>query len=414
MDKIRTFSAKALCALLGLVICAAALVLPARAETYRTVLIDELDFLTDEEEREIYETMQQTAQNARCNLLICIGENIAADSERKYTEMLLDVNFGADSSSAAMFLATNTEHNYDDWVCGSGKCDKSIGEKSDEVLTAVYKGLDSGGWKGAAFAYCAKVEELMTGSSEEYTAPEFRAQLTDYQGILSAEQISALTVIMEQTANDIGCNVGVVITDDLGGKSDRKYADDFLGESFGFGANAIVLLFNNDRSDMSYIDWISTCGDAQEMYNHNVDIIFDRVYDALGKDDYFSAIGAFCDALGTYKDSASDDYVYDPVGDTSLFDKLFMAAGTTLFSVIVTIVIVSIVTAGYKRKKAVSTAVYLAPQHTRITHRSDVYLREFTTCVSSSSSGHGGGHSGGGGHHSSSHSSHGGGGGRRR
>lgn len=414
MDKIRTFSAKALCALLGLVICAAALVLPARAETYRIVLIDELDFLTDEEEREIYETMQQTAQNARCNLLICIGENIAADSEREYTEMLLDVNFGSDSSSAAIFLATNTEHNYDDWVCGSGKCDKSVGAKRDEVLTAVYKGLDSGGWKGAALAYCAKVEELMTGSSEEYTAPAFRAQLTDYQDILSAEQISALTVIMEQTANNIGCNVGVVITDNLGGKSDRRYADDFRDDSFGTYSNSVVFLFNNDRTNMEYADWISVFGRAQEIYESKIDDIFDYVYDAFGENDYFSAIGAFCDSLNTYQGNSSDNYVYDPVVDTTLFDKLIMAVVPTVFSVIATIVIVGIITGGYKRKKTVSAAVYLAPQHTRITHRSDVYLREFTTCVSSSSSGHssGGHHSGGGGHHSSRRS--GGGRGRRR
>ena len=75
-----------------------------------------------------------------------------------------------------------------------------------------------------------------------------------------------------------------------------------------------------------------------------------------------------------------------------------------------------ILSSGYKRKKPLSAAVYFDKQRTRVTHKSDVFLRQSTMCINTSSSSHrsGGHHSGGGGHHSSSHSSHGGGGGRRR
>ena len=322
----------------------------------------------------------------------------------------------------ALFLATNTQHDYDDSLSASGKCSKPVGEKSSTVLNAVYSGLDSSGWKGASLAYCDKVEELMTGAAAEADTA-YTARLSDLQGVLSESDKASLTAAMEQTANEIGCNVGVVITDDLGGKSDRGYADDFLDESFGFGANAVVLLFNNDRSNMNYVDWISTCGAAQDMFNTRTDSIFDRVYDVLGDDNYYGAINAFCGALSDYSKStagsSSGHYTFEYHSSDRSDDRsiISMFVAPTVFAALATLVIMSILSSGYKRKKPLSAAVYFDKQRTRVTHKSDVFLRQSTMCINtSSSSSHrsGGHHSGGGGHHSSSHSSHGGGGGRRR
>lgn len=411
---------KALCAAAAAAVCAAALMLPVRAEGFTAVLLDKADFLTEEDERQVYESMQQAAQNAGCNLLLEIGEDISGGSERAHAEGLLDSAFGRESDSVALFLAANTEHDYDDWLSASGKCGKLVGDKSAEVLTAVYSGLDSGGWKGAALSFCAKTQELMTGAAAaEENA--FTARLADLQGVLSQGDRSELISIMEQTAADIGCNVGVVITDYLGGKSDSGYADDFLDESFGFGANAVVLLFNNDRSNMSYTDWISTCGHAQEKFNSRTDDIFDRVYNALGEDNYYSAINAFCGALSRYGGAHGGvDFKYDSAHDSVRdYEVNCISAGfsPTVVALLITIAITRCLSMGYKKKKPVNAAVYCDAQRTRITHRSDVFVRQFTTRVSTSSSGggrSGGHHSGGGGHHSRSHSSHGGGGGRRR
>lgn len=418
MHKLVALTKRALCAALCLMICAAALALPVSADTYTALLIDEIGFLTTVETQEVYERMQQTAQNAQCNIILNIGENINADNERAHTEKLIDANFGRESDTVALFLATNTQHDYDDSLSASGKCSKPVGEKSSTVLNAVYSGLDSSGWKGASLAYCDKVEELMTGAAAEADTA-YTARLSDLQGVLSESDRASLTAAMEQTANEIGCNVGVVITDDLGGKSDRGYADDFLDESFGFGSNAVVLLFNNDRSNMNYVDWISTCGAAQDMFNTRTDSIFDRVYDVLGDDNYYGAINAFCGALSDYSKSAAGSssghytFEYHTSDDRSIIS---MFVSPTVFAVLVTLVIMCILSSGYKRKKPLSAAVYFDKQRTRVTHKSDVFLRQSTMCINTSSSSHrsGGHHSGGGGHHSSSHSSHGGGGGRRR
>lgn len=422
MHKLVALTKRALCAALCFLICAAALALPVSAEEYTALLIDEIGFLTTIETQEVYERMQQTAQNAQCNIILNIGENINADNERAHTEKLIDANFGRESDTVALFLATNTQHDYDDSLSASGKCSKPVGEKSSTVLNAVYSGLDSSGWKGASLAYCDKVEELMTGAAAEADTA-YTARLSDLQGVLSESDKASLTAAMEQTANEIGCNVGVVITDDLGGKSDRGYADDFLDESFGFGANAVVLLFNNDRSNMNYVDWISTCGAAQDMFNSRTDSIFDRVYDVLGDDNYYGAINAFCGALSDYSKStagsSSGHYTFEYHSSDHSDDRsiISMFVAPTVFAVLATLVIMGILSSGYKRKKPLSAAVYFDKQRTRVTHKSDVFLRQSTTCINtSSSSSHrsGGHHSGGGGHHSSSHSSHGGGGGRRR
>ena len=420
MDKMITLTKRALCAALGLMIFAA-LALPARAEAYTALLIDEIGFLTTVETQEVYERMQEAAQNAQCNIILNIGENLTADTERAHTEKLIDTGFGADSDSVALFLATNTQHDYDDWLSASGRCGGLVGENSREILTAVYGGLDSGGWKGAALAYCDKVEELMTGASSAAESA-YTARLSDLQGVLSENDRESLTETMRQTANDIGCNVGVVITDDLGGKSDKDYADDYRDNSFGVYAHSVVFLFNNDKSNMEYADWISLFGRGQEMYEKHINDIYSQVYNVLGEDNYYGAINAFCGALTRYGEGANGgyDYAYDSVSDGQDVDVSFVTEvfGPTVFALFVSIMIMKCISMGYKRKKPVSAAVYCDAQRTRITCRSDVFLRQFTTRISTSSrhsSGHhssGGHHSGGGGHHSSRRS--GGGRGRRR
>lgn len=423
MDKLITLTKRALCAALGLMIFAA-LALPARAEAYTALLIDEIGFLTTVETQEVYERMQEAAQNAQCNIILNIGENLTADTERAHTEKLIDTGFGAESDSVALFLATNTQHDYDDWLSASGRCGGLVGENSREVLTAVYGGLDSGGWKGAALAYCDKVEELMTGGSSAAES-SYTARLSDLQGVLSESDRESLTETMRQTANDIGCNVGVVITDDLGGKSDQGYADDFRDNSFGVYAHSAVFLFNNDRTNMEYADWISVFGRGQEMYENHINDIYKRVYDILGDDNYYGAINAFCEALNDYSKNTSGGsaghytFEYHSSDHANDHNIISMFVAPTVFAVLITLVIMCFLSAGYKRKKPVSAAVYCDAQRTRITGRSDVFLRQFTTCISTSShhsSGHhssvGGHHSGGGGHHSSRRS--GGGRGRRR
>lgn len=404
-----------LCAFLMVIVFVAA-ALPANAAAqYDALVFDSVNFLTSDEKRDIIEHMEQTAEIAQCNLMIIISDSTAGKTEREYTESMLDSTFGSRSDSVVLFLAANLNADHNDWVAASGKCEKTIGKNTDKLLTKVYEELNKGGWHGAGLGFCAGVEELITGETQ-IEESKYEACLSDLEGVLFSLEKSSLLELMQQTADKIQCSVGVVITDNLLGKSDSQYADDFLNDSFGFGANAVVLLLNNDKSNMNYGDWISTCGRGQDLYNSCTDAIFDEIYALMGENDYNGAIKGFCESLQKYSNgySSSNFTAYKPVSE-EMSISISTIVTATVVSFLITFVIVKAFTSVYKQKKPVSAAVYLETGRTNINHRVDHFIREYTTKTTSSSGGRSGGHhSGGGGHHSSSHSSHGGGGGRRR
>lgn len=243
-----------------------------------------------------------------------------------------------------------------------------------------------------------------------------RAVLADYDDSLTTSQESELLELMRQTANKIECNVGVVITDNLNGKTDNRYADDFLDDSFGRESSSIVLLLLNTNGNpeyKNYGDWISTSGRARDYYDRKIDDVFDAVYDGLDSGGFGKAVEGYCDYLSEH-DSATFDLHFD----SDYVISFFLAV---VIGIVVAILIVKGITRTYKLKKPISASAYLDDSRTSIIRREDVFVREFTTSHRMSSSSHGGhgggshssgGHGGGGGSHSSG--GHGGGGGHHR
>ena len=257
-----------------------------------------------------------------------------------------------------------------------------------------------------------------------YAEDSPRARLSDYDDVLTDEEEAKLAVKLLATAKSTGCNIGIVITSDLGGKSDKKYADDFLDAVFGEYSDSIVLLYNNDRSSMSYGDWISVTGQAWDMYGDRTDTLFDAVYYGFGDDDnYYSSIESFCSSLIALQRTGSyggTGYGYG--GSDVLTDD--MRSGLAYIVIPCVVGLVAAIAAakaassGYKKKAPISAAAYLDSSRTRFVERRDDYVNEYTTHVRISSGDHHGGggggfrggHGGGGGHRGG----HGGGGGRRR
>lgn len=406
----------------AIMVCSAFCGLTVRAESYTALLGDEVDFLTADEEQELYAQMTAAAEKSKCNIALIIADSTSGKTEREFTEKILDDSFGINSDSVVLFLAANLKSDHDDWVSCSGKCDKLIGEHSDKLLDAVYGGLESGGWFGAGAAYVSAVSQMLVeGESSTEVAPAFSAVLVDLDYVIDDSKETELLSIMYDTANSIQCNIGVIITDNQGGKSSKQFADDFLDSTFGFGSSSIVLLYSNDKSSESYVDYISTCGRGTDVYDRQIDRIFDEVYDGLGTDNYYRSIIYFCTYLASHKSSADFNTPYAPVDDyDSSFDTFWAVISfflpMALIAAVISITVTTMVSRGYKKKAPISAAQYLDNSLTRFSVKNDIFVREFTTHYtrSSGSSGGGGHHSGGGGHHSSSHSSHGGGGGRHR
>lgn len=242
-----------------------------------------------------------------------------------------------------------------------------------------------------------------------------RGVLVDLDECLTDSEEEKLLGIMNETAQKISCNIGIVITRDLNGMSDSQYAKNFGNTNFGSGSSYAVFLFLNKHDNpaySSYQDILELNGRGHDYYNSRANSIFDKVYDGLDSAGFYSAGREFCRALELY--AGSDSYGGDAF-DTFADNFSVIVGGSfigLIAATIITIVVVSNVVRSYKKRAPISAANYIDQSRTRITRQTDQFVREYTTSVnisSSSGGGHGGGHSShGGGHRSGGHSSHGG------
>lgn len=241
-----------------------------------------------------------------------------------------------------------------------------------------------------------------------------RGALSDLDECLTASEEEKLLGIMNETAQKINCNVGIVITRDLNGMSASGYAKNFGDTNFGSGSSYAVFMFLNTHdnpaySGSSYEDKLELNGRGHDYYNSKANAIFNKVYDGLDSAGFYSAGREFCRALELYAGSGGGNGLDFFSDNFSLFfGGSFIGL---IFAVIITIAVVNSVVRGYKKRVPISASNYIDRSRTRITRQVDQFVREYTTSVniSSSSGGHGGGHSShGGGHRSGGHSSHGG------
>lgn len=219
--------------------------------------------------------------------------------------------------------------------------------------------------------------------------------LEDYQDVLTDSEERELLSEIQSAADDIGINVGVVLTDGLDGRSSQAFTDSFLDYRFGAYSDSIVLMLV--KAGTNEQDWISYSNKGYDLYSNREDSIFDAVYSGLdrGGNNYPEAIREFCSYIKGHKFSIS------------LTLNMFTLVGLA-FAVVIALIVVGNIAKGYSKKAPISARRYLDGNRTNYLERTDVFVREYTTSHKiSSSSGGRGGRGGGGGRR-------GGGGGRRR
>lgn len=155
-----------------------------------------------------------------------------------------------------------------------------------------------------AAAICAMFPIIGAKASAETSADnttERIAVLKDYDNCLTEAEKSELLERLGLAAVSADCRIGIVITSDLNGMTDKEYADSFSDEYFGAGSDAVVLLLLNsyDKPEYAaYKDWISTSGKMRAMLQNHIEAIFDRIYEKMGQpqgDKY-----AYNESTGTY------------------------------------------------------------------------------------------------------------------
>ncbi len=156
--------------------------------------------------------------------------------------------------------------------------------------------------------------------------------LNDKAGVLTEEQLTAALDTLGETSENVGYNIGVVITADIGSdKSDdaaERLADEYYDSFFGVGTDGVLFLVNDDTK----ADVISTSGRCIELYTSaRLNEIFDMTDDALISGDYAGAVEVFCAYAKYMVGSEADTQVrenaqlYDPdeVIDPADRDVLF-------------------------------------------------------------------------------------------
>ncbi len=423
-----------LCAAVMIISCAG-LGVTAAASGHIGWLSDYDNVFSDDEEAALRELLALTAKAADCNVGVVVSSDLGDEDPIEYTESILNSTFGADSDSIFLLLDNNFDSaDHYDWIAYTGTAADRYHEELHLIYDSMYRMLETDGFFGAVVGYCNYLGGFSVGTDNDYvtdnedstSAAQHHAVLDDRDDMLSDYQEADLLKYMHQTAEDIACHIGIVITDDIGDKSDRQYAEDFAWECFSYGSDVVVLLINNDRSKSQYTDWIYTYGLGTEKFDPAVDGIFDTVYSGMGDYqeniadyDYYGGIVNFCYALNDVSENGEYSYYYDYHDDYDYYDDditeddIVSVVVPIILALVAAFIAVSIATAGYKKKSPVSARYYMDSNRTNITNRRDIYLREHTTSVriSSSSSGGGGSRGGGGGR---SRSGGGGGGGRRR
>lgn len=410
------------------------LTLPASASAY-AYLVDKVDIIGSADYSALCDDITDAAERSGVNIAVVVtdlGQKEDDSNRRAFAEDYYDVHFASSRGCAILVIdidpETLLEYNYI-YLQDVGY-DVYNGSIAD-VYSNMTAAMESGGISAGVRSFAKDLYDIADGadiSGADSTAAAFKGVLSDLENKFTESQERELTALLTDTAQDIQCNVGVVITDDLKGKSDRAYADDFLDGTFGVGSGAVVLLYNDDRSNMNYTDWISANGRGTDLYGGRTDDIFDAVYsgslgvkkDIYPASDYEESIRNFCRYLSNHKTTSyTDGYVTDFDGLDGLniaadvVNWVYFLAVPVMIGIVVSLTVTVMVTKGYTKKKPVSAAVYLDSARTRFLNKSDAFVREYTTHVriSSSSSSHSGSHRSGGGGHRSGRS---GGGGRRR
>lgn len=249
--------------------------------------------------------------------------------------------------------------------------------------------------------------------------------LVDQAGLLTADEKAEVLAQLNRIRSRYGMDVVIVTADDLGGKDEQDYADDYYDEN-GYSRDGILLLVDMDDR----LWWISTCGEGMDALPE------EEIEDAAGeflpdlsdgnyKEAFLGYVSVCEERIRTFlEDGGTDDGIYEDDADDADGAETKEAAGFSvgahlLVSVgigfVLALIVVLIMRSQLKTVHFKDEAGdYIKEGSMQLTEKQDWFLYSNVTRTPrpkprDNSHDHFGG--GGGGHVSSSGTTHGGGGG---
>lgn len=266
---------------------------------------------------------------------------------------------------------------------------------------------------------------------------EEKIYVYDEADLLSEQDEEELNKKCKQASEECEIDVVVVTTDDVKGKSTRRFAEDFIVQkNIGYEdddrveKSAVLFLIDLDNGE-TYI--VTTGMGILCIEDEDIETILDQIYLYI-RTDYYLACSAFVDKTVDIVDDNMQGYVgeykdkwVEWSGDYNEFEKKYVEdhenteirrlkdpVNCLIISVIIGIVSVSVMALNNRAKMTVNGATYMDRNEMKVNVHDDRYIRTTTTKTrinnSSSGSGHKSSSHHGGSHHSSSGRSFGGGG----
>ena len=136
---------------------------------------------------------------------------------------------------------------------------------------------------------------------------EMAAYVVDDAGLLTDSEENSLNETLKEISNRQNCQVVVVTTNSLDGKSAEAYADDYYDYN-GYGKDGILLLVSMEDRDYG----ISTCGYATEAFTDaGINYIENKFLDDLSAGNYEKAFSTYAKQCDKFLTQAKEGKAYD-------------------------------------------------------------------------------------------------------
>ncbi len=125
------------------------------------------------------------------------------------------------------------------------------------------------------------------------SSADCKSVIDDRNDIFDSDERTRLCQLLNLAGSEAGCNIGVIISDNIVGEPGQA-ADDFLDKEFGKNSDSMVLLLTTAEGKF---DYLTMSGKAYDRYFSQIDLIYEAVYDGMIYG-YSRAIENFCGYFG--------------------------------------------------------------------------------------------------------------------
>ena len=179
---------------------------------------------------------------------------------------------------------------------------------------------------------------------------------------------------LEHFKNEYNMDAVIVTSNNLNGKSQQDYADDYFDyNGYGVGKEKSGLLLLIDMENRNI--WISTSGEAIKYFTDNrIDNIVEDITSYLKNGDYFGGCNVFINDINNYVKEGIPTNKYVKGKPTKNIVFIGLAAGAIVASSVCFLVVNS-----YKNSKSVSSVNYADRNSIVFTRKKDRFINTYTT-----------------------------------